>query len=694
MAGENMIKLREWQDRLAKNEMPYSEIVKQFDEREKIYTGDSRLRAVVEGDRKRKTPHVRNVVSELIESQVDSSIPQPKVTARRKKDEHLAEIIENMLRNELDRLPMETLVDMMERTVPIQGGGYWLVEWDSSQRSHTTSGELAVSFLHPKQLVPQDGVTTDIADMDYFILKLPVTKAYVLERYGVNVDTDAEEEPETRGLDDNAIEADDMVTQYMGYERNGKGGISLFSWVGDTVLCNLEDYQARRLRHCKVCGAPEPPPGFEPQPGKFTRGGGVLSDIGDLLIDDSEDEGERVTGHVCPVCGSTEFGEADAEYEEIYMPMTLSSGLEIPGATIKLRGTGEVDLAGMEIFEEVAVPTKIPYYKPDIFPVILQRSVSVFGQLLGDSDVDKIKDQQNTLNRLEAKIIDKLIKSGSYVTLPPDASIRRDADDGKTITVSNQAEIGLIKVIDLEGNIQQDMAYDQLVYEQARQIIGITDSFQGRQDRTATSGKAKEFSAAQSAGRLESKRRMKDAAFATLFEVMFKFKLAYADEPRPVVSKDYRGDTVYSEFNRYDFLEVDAVGEYYWNDQFLFSVDSTAPLASNREAMWQETRLNLESGAFGDPRDLSTLILFWSKMQQLHYPGAGETKKYLEDRAEEQQAQAAAMQAANAQAAATGQMPGGAPNMPPGTAMVPGGAQNMQQVPPPAMPTPGGNNQI
>ena len=168
--------------------------------------------------------------------------------------------------------------------------------------------------------------------------------------------------------------------------------------------------------------------------------------------------------------------------------------------------------------------------------------------------------------------------------------------------------------------------------------------------------------ALQAAGRLESKRIMKNAAYAALFELMFKFWLAYSDEPRPVSYQDYRGETVYEEFNRYDFLEQDEDGQWYWNDQFLFSCDTSAPLASNREAMWQETRMNLQTGAFGDPASTETLILFWAKMEELHYPGAGTTKQYLEDklRREQQQAvmaqqmqmQQMAVQAAQQQAAA------------------------------------------
>ena len=94
----------------------------------------------------------------------------------------------------------------------------------------------------------------------------------------------------------------------------------------------------------------------------------------------------------------------------------------------------------------------------------------------------------------------------------------------------------------------------------------------------------------------------------------------------------------YRQFNRYDFLEQDETGEWRWIDDFLFSCDTSAPLANNREAMWQETRMNLQTGAFGDPTNLKTLILFWTKMELLHYPGAGDTKTYLEQEYQQQQA--------------------------------------------------------
>lgn len=655
-------KLRTWQERLARNQSAYDAEVSKMDDREALYKGVNTVRAIVQNERKTKTPHVRNICSELIESQTDSNIPQPKVSARRQQDEMKAKLIEDMLRNELDRMPFEMLNDMMERTVPIQGGAAFLVEWDNTQRTHFTIGELAVSTLHPKQIVPQDGVFTGIEDMDYIILKIPQTKEYIKRKYKVDVDDEKEQEPEIKGSTGDST-ADDLVTQYIAYYHNDKGGIGLYSWVNETQLEDIEDYQARRLRRCKKCGAVEPlnaePLGVPTLDG--TMPGGMASglypgmpassvtnatqpmgglDVAAILPEMPRQAPARSGAKVCPHCGASDWEETAEEYEEVYLPIERSDGSEIPGATPQaVASETMLDELGLPMLETVQEPTRIPFYKPDIFPVVLQKNVSVYGRFLGESDIDKIADQQNTTNRIEAKIIDKLVKSGSYITLPDEASIKVDADDMKVIRPGNAATKSLIDVYDLQGNVEYDLIYLNQVYEEARQVIGVTDSFQGRTDRTATSGKAKEFSAAQAAGRLESKRVMKDAAYAALFEAMFKFKLAYTDEPRPVVSDDIHGNAQYDMFNRYDFLEQDAAGEWCWNDQFLFSCDTTAPLASSREAMWQETRLNLQTGAFGDPASISTLILFWTKMEMLHYPGAGETRAYLEEELQQQQAQ-------------------------------------------------------
>lgn len=598
-------KLTMWQERLARNEAAYTKETAKMNDREALYLGERNLRQMVDGDLKKKTPHVRNIAAELIESQVNSNIPQPKVTARKQEDEGKAKLIEDMIRNELDRMPFEEMNDLLERTVPIQGGAGLLVEWDNTERKHQTVGEISVTALHPKQIIPQAGVYSGIEDMDYIILKIPQTKEFIRRRYGVIVESESENEPGIRSVEEE--NAEDLVTQYIAYYRNDNGGIGLYSWVSDTELEDMEDYQSRRLKRCKSCGRAE---------------------AADVVLSDSSSLGTSYPGEekpvkrekgVCPYCGGNKWESKAEEYEELY--------------TMKIQTDGTIIPAG----------TKIPFYKPDIYPVLLQKNVSIHGRFLGDSDIDKIKDQQNTTNRLSAKIIDKTMTGGSYMTLPAQADIRADGEDMKLIYLTDPSHKTMIDVFTMQADTARDVAYLNQVYEEARQVIGITDSFQGRKDATATSGKAKEFAAAQSAGRLESKRIMKNAMYAALFEAIFKFRLAYADEPRPVISEDIHGNKEYHDFDRYDFLKQDEAGDWYWNDQFLFSCDTSAPLANNREAMWQETRMNLQTGAFGDPASLTTLILFWSKMEQLHYPGAGETKRFLEEERSQQMQQQTAI---------------------------------------------------
>ena len=574
-------KLSMWQERLSRNISSYQTERDEMTDLERLYAGsrdiDKNINSGYKGATK-KASYVRNIVAEIVEAIVDSNIPTPKVTALNEKDSNLAYIIEDYLRNELDRLPMEKINDQDERTTPIQGGDFFLVEWDPKQRTHTTVGALTVSLLHPKQIIPQAGVT-DLENMDYFFIQVARTKDWIKNNYGIDVENETESDPEIR-TGEYEMQSDELVTQNIAFYKNSHGGIGRYSWVNEYQLEDIEDYLARQQEICTKCGMP---------------GSGT-----------------------CDFCGSTSFKKGKSDFEVLRNDVYKSDGTVIPAIS--------------EVFPGVFEPTIIPYYEPKKYPIVLRKNVSLFGKLLGDSDVGKIRDQQNMIKKLGTKIEEKLLTGGSILTKPRDVKVRLTDEEFKVADVDNPADKSLIDVINLQANVQNDVAYMENVYESARNTIGITDSFQGRKDTTATSGTAKQFAAAQTAGRLESKRIMKNAAYAELFELMFQFLLAYSDEPREVVSRDRSGGVVYTTFNRYDFLEKDEAGEWFWNDRFMFSCDPTSPLANNREAMWQETRMNLQTGAFGDPSSLETLILFWSKMEMLHYPGASDTKTYLEAR--------------------------------------------------------------
>ena len=604
-------KLPMWQERLRRNSAAMREEFEQMDKRTALYNGTREIEKTPDAKSSKAAAlatGVRNIVAELMEAQVDSSFPMPKVTARRQEHEELAKTLEDFLRNETDRLPFEMLNDMDERITPIQGGDIFLVEWDSDRHTHETRGELCVSLLHPRQVIFQDGVN-EINDMDFIIVQMGMSKKHVKEKYGVSVDDETESDPQSRG---GRGTAEDVVTVNFGYFRNEKGGIGRYTWVNDIELEDLEDYQARKMKHCTKCGA-------------------------------------DMTGlEKCRHCGNEKAEEYDSDEMELYEDIETRSGV-IPMMTEEETFPEGISESGLMMDEfgnayeaepmTVAVPTRIPRYKPDIYPIVVRKNVSSWGKALGDSDIDKIMDQQNMIKKCDSRIQEKLDKGGSIFTRSEKTEVSKTDEQLREVIFQGADEANLFGVHNLQVDTSQDQAIAEANYEQARRILGITDSFQGRPDRTATSGTAKQIAVAQSAGRLESKRIMKNAMYADLYAVMFRFLLAYSDEPRSVRHNNIDGSTTYSKFNKYDYLAQDAAGEWYWLDDFLFSVDNTSSLAGNRESMWQEIRMNLQTGAFGDPSDPETLIMFWEMMAGQHYPGAAEIRERLEKKRQEQLAQ-------------------------------------------------------
>ena len=260
----------------------------------------------------------------------------------------------------------------------------------------------------------------------------------------------------------------------------------------------------------------------------------------------------------------------------------------------------------------------------------------MINNVLGLSDVDMIKDQQNDLSIFMAKIREKLLKGGSVVSKAKKTRFEADDEEFKVVEFSDPAEAQMFDVKSLQPNVNNDINLLEMNYTIGRQTLGITDSFQGRSDRTATSGKAKNIAVSQTKGRLESKKIMKDFAFSKLFEKMFKMILAFTDEQIPYVEEKTDGRKEYKWFDKRFFVEQDKEGNFYYDDMYVFGVDVAGTLANDRQAMWQETRSNFESGAYGDPTQLDTLVMYWTTMNKLHYPCAPDALKLLEARQQEQ----------------------------------------------------------
>ena len=600
-------KLQVWQDRLSRARAEYQDTLNKMIEWNAYYDGTRISQDDPNGGRKatRKSSNVRNIVYELIESQVDSTVPMPRVEAIHEEDKDLARNIEAVLRHEISLQSLQELNDLQERTVPIEGGSLWLVEWDPAAGTHCNLGDVKVTELHPKQVIPQPGVY-ELERMDYVFVQLAQTKEYIKERYGVDVSLAGEEQPEIRG---DVGSCDDIVTQNIAYYKKD-GKIGMFSWVDDEVLVDMDDYQARRLEYCKDCGAVK-------------------------------------TGPVCE-CGRRRFEERAVTEQPV------PEGLDIPRYTepvevtvTDVNGEAVLDESGAPIVQMASEETKIPCYNPGMYPIILRRNVRKADSFLGGSDVAVVMDQQDAIKKMGSKIDEKILKGGSFITLPDGVNIETTDREFKVVRVKSANEKALIGVTNVQPDVSKEMNALELNYQWAKSTLGITDAYQGKYDSSATSGTAKQFSANQAAGRLQSKREQKNIAFSRLYRAIFHYLLAYSDQPIPFSVKNPDGSTMYSHFNRWDFLKQDEAGEWYWNDEFIFTVDSSANTMTSRANLWEMLDLKYQAGAFGPLNDPQTPLRLWTMLEAAEFPYAAQVRALMAQYVEEQNA-VSQMQSGNA----------------------------------------------
>ncbi len=498
---------------------------------------------------------VRNITYEIVESQVSSEIPSPRVShaGYTEEGERRAAVIERLLTRLRDELPFERQNDLDERYTTIFGGSVWLVEWDARRALPGEKGGIRVRCLSPEDFIPEPNIP-EIEDMEYCFLRFETPRSELISRYGVSPDTAAlgEREAESECTDE------DTVTVITCFFREEDGAVSRFVFSGGAVLSDIQDYYARKQAVCPICAAPE---------------GGCDCGRGSLL---------------------TDLGE-----EVIPLP------------------TGEV---------------RVPYYRPRRFPVVIRKNISRAGSWLGQSDCAVIRPQQQAINKLESRIQQKLMRSGITPVMPEEARVAPDNSVfGQVVRLGPGESAAQYGVIDTTPDIRQDILQSDRLYEQARRMVGISDSLVGFEDHSAPSGYAKRLQIEQAAGRLESKRRMKEAAYADIDRLMFELCLAFVDEVHRVPSLDSHGRRHEAIFDRYDFLVYDRVrGEYCFDDGFLFAADRGGA-RGERSLLWERNLENLRAGTLGDAGSPDTLLRYWRAQEKAHYPGARENVSYFEE---------------------------------------------------------------
>lgn len=513
---------------------------------------------------KRKSKNLRKMIYELIESKVDNSLPMPRITPRQKDDIDLVDITENYLKFEMDRMLTEQENDRSERATYIDGTSWYKVSWDSLDSTYERSGDLKVEVLLVDQVVPEPG-QKNYRDMNYIFEKSMMSVSRIYDLYGRMV-------LPTEAGNNNV----DVITYYYKNE-NGIIGRFMYTAASQQVITWDEDWQIRKLRKCITCHAVVP-------------------------------VGER-----CPECYGEKFKYENATEEVLEEDLVRISNPYADGESSDPQNN-----AKEEVFLEAG--TTIPFYQVRQLPFVPRPSVSSLDTIYGISEVSILLDMQDSVNKILTKVEDKILKSGAVVTKPHNMKFNDKDDTFKLFGVKTAEEATMVQAKQIMADVSQDIASAQLFYESARASSGVTESYQGQRDTTATSGKAKELAAAQSAGRIESLRIMKAAAFAGVYELMLKYLLAFSDETRKFVKVLPNGQTEEELWNKYMFLRKDKYGNLYYADDFAFSTDPAATLSNNRTQMWQETLQQFTMGTLGNPADPRTMELYWNIMDSMQYP--------------------------------------------------------------------------
>ena len=272
----------------------------------------------------------------------------------------------------------------------------------------------------------------------------------------------------------------------------------------------------------------------------------------------------------------------------------------------------------------------LPYYLPTRFPVVIRKNSFSSDSFLGVSDCEIIRPQQQAINKIESRILKKLLRAAVTPVIPEGCSVSvTNSVFGEVIKMRPGESLDCYGKIDTTPDISEDVAEADRLYDHAKRVLGISDAYLGRESRGVESGYSIQLKISQSSGRLESKRRLKRLAYAELYKLVFEHYLAFSDEVRPLSYKDQHGKLHESFFSRYDFIEELPYPHY--GDEYLFGSDTDLSAEYERDSLWQKNLQNLKEGTLGDKEKPETLLKYWQAQERAHYPGAREMVEYFKE---------------------------------------------------------------
>lgn len=201
--------------------------------------------------KKKQARQVVNLVFQLIESQIDTSIPQPRVDAMEEEDTEKTDMVEGQLAYMAQNTELERINSENERIVRKNGFAVYKVTYNPNYKGHSFRGRIETTNPHPANVIPQPGIYR-VEDMDYLFHIETRTLDYICRKYGEEFREQLEEESAEYGYLENFTE-NNTQTDEKGrlsvvecWYKDKDGDVGKLTWCNDVILDDVPKFFFKR----------------------------------------------------------------------------------------------------------------------------------------------------------------------------------------------------------------------------------------------------------------------------------------------------------------------------------------------------------------------------------------------------------------------------------------------------------------
>lgn len=315
--------------------------------------------------------------------------------------------------------------------------------------------------------------------------------------------------------------------------------------------------------------------------------------------------------------------------------------VDIQEQQIDTMGQSVIGPDGQPLMQQNTV--SVQCHVPKSFPFVIWYNIPKEKSFYAKSDVEIISDQQETIKKLLSIEEEKQIKGTTKIFCRKGSGLKDKLTDSVSQVLETDDPVNDVVAKDLktpDGSLKDLFL---ILKESAKEVLGVTDAYQGQLDNKQLSGRAIQQLSQNTQARVSVKSKEKEIAFIELYRILYDFLLAFYDEKVPYRLEGADNKPKFGYFDKGLLVKKDAAGEYYYPD-FDIYISSDAGITRDKNQLLQSS-IDLAVKGILDPVEL------WTILEYLGYPNASaildmekEKQQIQQQQAMEQQQQVAAQQ--------------------------------------------------